>query len=231
MRRRTDRGNCVSSRSRSRTWSAPVLNGPRSSRSSPTSPSARSSARGTPLPALRSVRRRPTDEASRRRIANARTPAEERSIHWTSSIAKSTGELRARARRTSSTPTPIKARSGGDWRGSSCSIATASARRCTSGSSSATSPKESPIRSMSAANPSFVSASAGRHERMRCPAPSAMSSAARSKLVLPMPASPSTSRAPGSSSTAPMNRASVAASCSRPMSVAFIPAPPCSAGG
>ena len=160
----------------------------------------RSRASGTPLrsqsgASSRAVRIAATGSASRRGRANRSIASDGASSHWTSSIASSsrlsTASVRKVLRKANAT-TPSSA--GGPSDSESASAAS-SARRCGRGSCGNTSGTTPPIRSASPTNENAASASAGRQESTRYPRACAASTAASHSVVLPIPASPTTTAA------------------------------------
>ena len=102
--------------------------------------------------------------AGRRRSANWSTPAEDRSSHWRSSTATTTGLAAASARRLSRTPSPMARGSEASRPGSVKRSATWSARRRGAVSDPSTSSTTSPSRSESPAKESAASTSTARSE-------------------------------------------------------------------
>lgn len=158
----------------------------------------------------------PTGSPPSRRRANSSAAALARSAHCRSSIATTTG-LDADSNRI----TLRKARqtalcSGGLPAGSSISSATCRARRWGDGSSGSAWARTPSIRSPSTANDSVASDSAGRACKMMYERAAAPATPASQTVVLPIPASPSSSRPDGPDASPSRNAVTVASSRSRP---------------
>ena len=153
----------------------------------------------------RMVTSTPTGWSSNRLSAVCRTVAEEESIHWASSMARTQGPFAARTRSESNTASPIASGSGAAPSESARSSATSSARRLGVVSSGATSSNSGVMSSDSAANDSDASASMPRHISTRNPCSRATPTPASHKIVFPMPAGPEIDNALGPRGTASMN--------------------------
>ena len=106
--------------------------------------------------------------------------------------------------------------SGGAPAGSTSNNAISSARRWGGGRPGSVSSSVPASRSLSAANASWLSATAAWQRSTRCPASPAISIPARHSVVLPIPASPSSTSAAGSGAPAARNARRAASSGSRP---------------
>ena len=159
---------------------------------------------------------RPTGSGPSRRTTNSRTVADAASSHWMSSMAISTGPSAASLATKERVPAAIARSSAGRSPGSRRRRATSSAWRCGGGSASHASLGTVCNRSESAACVSVASDGPCRLARTRNPAASARRSASRNNVVLPIPASPSISRALNRSRKSARNRSIAASSASRP---------------
>jgi hypothetical protein len=131
-------------------------------------------------------------------------------------MATSTGAASASARRVLRTPMPTARRSGARPAGSLRTRATSSATRCGPGRASWTLLSCSAKRSPSATKERLDSASTGRVETTQNRDSAADAIPARRTVVLPIPASPSSSNAPGSDSVDSRKARTTASSSSLP---------------
>ena len=140
----------------------------------------------------------------------------ERSSHWTSSTATSSGPRNRQ--RPQGVQEAERDRSGLRRQRRSASArrsATSSARSCGAGNPASSSVPTPSSRSISAANESRASAPLARAERTRSPAPAAAATPASHSVVFPIPGPPRSTRTSRSSS-APTNSCRTASSRSRP---------------
>ncbi len=176
---------------------------------------------GSPVTAVAS---RPARSVVSRRCAYSRTAAEARSSHGRSSTPTIAGASSARARITPRKATATARWSGGSGPGSARSSATSSARRCGPGSPLKAASATGSSRSPSAEKLSAASAWTGRQVSTCQPRSRAWSIPADHSVVLPMPASPSTSSAAGRSAASSRNRPIRASSAARPCMPTSLPA-------
>jgi hypothetical protein len=151
-----------------------------------------------------------------RRRAKESTPAELGSSHWTSSTATSTGASAPIAASRLRIPVASALGSEAAPTGAARSIATSSASRCGSASEVSASGSTGSKRSATAERASFVSASAGLHERTRNPRDRARSAISRQSVVFPIPGSPSRRSTPNSSCARSRKESATSSSASRP---------------
>ena len=212
---RRGRGSCSPRRRASNAPSSVADSAPTSTRrtsSQSTSPKG-SSAR---LPPVRIATSKRTGSEPIRRSANVSAATVGRSNHWTSSTTSTrfpdaasnrSSSSTARERACESTTAPDPPRT------SAASIA----YRCAPGSSARKSLLTVASRSARPTYGSSASPAAGRAANTRKPAAAARPRAARTIVVLPIPASPSSTSAAGPPSASPMNASTNARSSSLPM--------------
>ena len=204
------------SRVRNSAWSAPMLSGPRAMRSDRSGDSARSTPRVTgPLPSDRKATTSPTGSDRSRRTANVSAAAVGRSSHWASSTTSRTRPVRDRSRRRVRKAVETAPWSSGAS-GSSRSRATARARRCGAGIVSAVSSYASSSRSRSPAKDSLDSCSPGPQRSTAMDRFLAASTSTSTKVLFPMPATPSMTSARGHAWASETNRSAHSSSPSRP---------------
>ena len=191
--------------------------GPTGRRRRPGSQSPRPSGGEEPAVAtsVRTATMTRTAEGATRRRAKPRTAAVGRSSHCASSTTSSSRPSALRVRRSSSTALDNACGSGGDVSAPRAS-ADSSAARCGCGSASRASAGTGSNRSPSPAYGSSRSHSSGRARSTSSSAAAAWSSAARTIVVLPMPASPTIRRPVGPSAGSSRKRSTASSSRSRP---------------
>ena len=161
-----------------------------------------------------------TGSRRRRRKAVASTSADDRSSHWISSRARTTGRDWVKRTSASRTARPMARESGGTSPASALSSAISSAARRGGARPPASSSMTGSMRSDSPANPNPASASALRCASTDMPASAASRMPACHRMVLPIPGSPASTNAAGPSATAPSHALIAASSSSRPMRAA-----------
>ena len=163
----------------------------------------------------RRASRKPTLRSRRRRAANVRTSAEERSSHCKSSTAITSGVRAARTRTAATKPNATAPAWAEPSTGSARRSAASSARRCGAGSAENSPDPTCSHRSINPVNGSRASLSLGRDTRTTAPWSRAALTPASQSVVLPIPASPTSTRprTPPSSTASPRTDAS---SSSRP---------------
>jgi hypothetical protein len=180
----------------------------------------------------RTASRTATGSSSRRASTERSAASDAASSHWTSSIARQIGASAASIRNAVRNAAAT-ARSSAFVSESPSSSAASSARCWIGGNSGRTSPATVPSRSVSAMNDDRVSASDGRAARIRYSRPTAASMPDSQSVVLPVPASPVSTAAPGRRSRASRSRTMASSSSSLPTRCSTVTRTPstfCAAG-